>query len=640
MKIIHFFSNSLTLFGLWVSGSPSPLRGEGVWKKRGNKFFTLSRSPLGECSEGTQFKNYRLPRALLRPREGRVRDELLIVVLCLISAIVWAASPAVSPAPPSEDEAPARAGTANKAEPPAPPVRKSVDEPVFRMPELVIIGENQARIMAQKERMSGSPLAGLHEAPLLEKEEGTVTALRRRESASSEWTTGRGAAGLLRLEGGTHGFLAGDGWLAFRGDRRMSTLNLGAASWRGEKAGAGYASGWDALAEWGGAKVDKPAASAKPRALDAFMPWVRADSKDYSVGWQGAGRDLPWIGSAHRVMNRGFLVAETSRNPEGYSAAALLEGVWLKTPRGADRGFRLDDRVEFPVWTSGALSVSGRARLGGETARFAGTGGLGGSDVELSWVPDEKVRYSAGLRGDLAGGEGWSAKSLRPLAGISWTTPAGPTLAASLAGGLDVPWYCHEAVQSPYSYFTAAPVPERELANLTVSAWQSVWDDSTLRADFSVREVRRALSWAEAPGQGLYTPAAVGELSVRELALAGRYNGFVPFSLYGRAAWRDYTTRDGLMAGLPRAGGKAGVEWAYGPFRLGAELEVQRGRDRSVAGGLLDPFESLGLTGAWTPLSWLEVFARGDNLTGCTIERWSGYPEPKRLVSGGLLAKF
>jgi hypothetical protein len=276
----------------------------------------------------------------------------------------------------------------------------------------------------------------------------------------------------------------------------------------------------------------------------------------------------------------------------------------------------------------------------GELARFAGNGGLAGTDLELAWVPGEQFRYSAGLRGDLSGGKDWSARSLRPLAGVSWTTPAGPTLAASLAGGLSVPWSGREAAASPYSFFAAAPVPERELANFTLSAWQEAWDQSLLRADFRVREVRRALSWAEVPGEALYAPAAVPDLSLRELALTGEWNGFEAVTLFGEATWRDYTAGGGLVAGLSRAEGRAGGEYKWRDFRFTADLAAQRDRPRSVAGGRLAPFEDLGLGAAWAPLPWLEASLKGRNLLAREIQLWGGYPEPKRLLTAGLLAKF
>jgi len=583
----------------------------------------------------------------------------ITAVLLVICAPVWAAAHpdqglAEAPHPPGQGTGemshPAGRGVSSpspeiKKAPTAAPAQavpvKKIEEQVFKLPELVIIGENQARIMAQKEQMAGTPLSGLHEAPLLEKEEGAVTALRSRENAPTSRPFKQGLSGLWRAEGGTSGFLSGAGWLGVLEGKKMLESDFYASTIRGEKAGLGYASGWDGGISVGGALVDAPKDPVKPSWADSLMPWLRADNQLFGLGWKASSRDLPYIGSAHRTMNAGYLVADTARSSRGFRSTALVQGVFLKSPGGNDRIFLLGGDLDIPVWGRGPFSITNKTRLQGETARFAGNGGLAGSDLEIAWIPGERYRFLGGISADLASGEAGTAKSLRPILGASWTTPAGPTLSARLSGGLTVPWPGLRAVDSPYSTFPFTPAPVRELAKLELSAWQEIWDESLVRADIRVQELRNALSWYEEPGRGLYAPVPVPQASIRELELTGRYNGWKPVSVYGSAAWREISaTRGRYIADRPNGNGTGGVEWVWRDLTVAAELEVGLSADRSILGGRLPPYESLGLRAGWQARQWLEIFIRGDNLTGDRVERWGGYPEPKRLVSGGVTGVF
>ena len=554
----------------------------------------------------------------------------------LICSPACAASPAArAVSSPSPDIKKAPVAVAEQVNP-----VKKVDEPVFKLPELVIIGENQARIMAQKEQMAGTPLSGLHEAPLLEKEEGAVTALRSREFVPTRRETTPGVSRLLRLEGGTHGFLSGAGWMGIQEGKKFREVDFFGDTIRGEKAGSGHASGWNAGMSLGGAQVDEPRDPGKPSLADTLMPWLRADNRQFGLGWKGSGRELPYAGSAHRTMNAGYLAAETARSSRGFLATSLVQGVWIRSPEGRDRIFLLGGDLDVPVWERGPLYVRARTRLQGEAARYADNGGLAGSSLEFSWIPGGQYRFLGGFSADIASGNGMGARSLRPIVGASWTTPAGPTLSARLSGGLTVPWPGQLAVDSPYSFFPAMPAPVRELANLELSAWEEIWDESLVRVDVRRKELRNALSWYEAPG-GMFAPAPVPQASITELELTGRYNGWKPVSVYASSAWREVSTTPGRsIAGLAHGNGKGGVEWAWRDFTVSAELEVGLVSNRDILGGYLPPYESLGFRGGWQARKWLEVFIRGDNLLGDRIERWGGYPEPKRMVSAGVTGIF
>ncbi|MEK7765835.1 MAG: hypothetical protein AAB368_06315, partial [bacterium] len=128
-----------------------------------------------------------------------------------------------------------------KAVPAAP--AKPVEEPVFQLPELVIVGENQARILAQKEQFSSSPLKGLREAPLLEKEENSIAALRLRAPVALSGTEREGVAGALRLEGGSPLWGGGALWLGRLRPGSALALEAEASGLRGDGTAGGTAGG-------------------------------------------------------------------------------------------------------------------------------------------------------------------------------------------------------------------------------------------------------------------------------------------------------------------------------------------------------------------------------------------------------------
>jgi outer membrane receptor protein involved in Fe transport len=94
------------------------------------------------------------------------------------------------------------------------------------------------------------------------------------------------------------------------------------------------------------------------------------------------------------------------------------------------------------------------------------------------------------------------------------------------------------------------------------------------------------------------------------------------------------------MTNLPRGEGRGGATWTWRTLTAGANIEVVGSRPRSVTGGTLDRFATLGLSLAWKPVRRLEIRLAGDNLNGATVERWAGYPEPKRIVTLGVVASF
>ncbi len=564
-------------------------------------------------------------------------SETLLTVLLGAGASVWLSVNVWAAAPGDSQAAPQPA-----------PRTKAVEEPVFKMPELVIIGDNQARIMAQKEQLAGSPMRGLHEAPLLEKEEGSVAALRKREPAPRFPPVVPGTVPAVKLEGGSPSWLGGSVWIGRQESKSLRELALSGSWLKGEPVGFGNAGGWDTQVTLGYARLLE---DEELKAREARLPnWARylaflglPDGESVTVGWQEGSRDLPFQSvTAQRRLSRLFVGGEVSQSEHGYSETGRFELMRVRTPQGPVKGTFAAGNSQLPIWHRGNMALRIKPRGEAEAAGPTGTHLLAGATVEAAWIPSERWRYLAGFSAEGLFGGRVSARSLRPVGGVSWTTPAGPTISASFSPSLRAAWFAEQAVAVPYSLFTtkAGIEPERELADAEISVWQQLWDGSEGRATYRFRESRNALSWLEQPGEGLWQPVVLSELRVHELSLSLRYNGWRPFRVYGEGRWRSITSPAGQVTNLPRGEGKVGAGWDWRVFTVGLELAVARSRPRSVLGPDLEPYEDVRLKLSWKPRAGVEVYGRGENLLGERVEHWGGYPEPKRFLTAGAIISF
>ncbi|MEK7476077.1 MAG: TonB-dependent receptor [Candidatus Coatesbacteria bacterium] len=571
------------------------------------------------------------------------RRTLLALVLCWPLAAV-AAEKSGRPAGPEAPAPPPDTVGAKAPEATTPAPVKSVEEPVFQLPELVIIGENRARIMAQKEALAGSPLRGLHEAPLLEKEESSVTALRRREPAAITHPTRTGTGLAVKLEGGTKGWLGGGLWAGRQTDHSAVGLDLDGSTLRGEPAGpagsGGRAGGFETGAAVSGGWTGTPPAWLSFLSLGADPDLVHA-----GAGWRESWRDLPWNAAkadTARRLTRVWAAGDESRAGTGWSGEQRLEIVHLRTPVRSVGAAGLAGTGSVHVWERGSLAVRFVGRAEAEFADASGDHFLAGGTLEGSWVPATRWRAQAGLRTEGVFGGRVFAGSLRPVGGVAWTSPPGPEVTAVFAPSLRAPWLSRDAVESPYSVFGARLVPMRELANLEVGARQGWWRGDEIRVAWRMTATRDARSWGLIPSLGLFAPVALPGLRVHEFLASGRWAGLKPLTLFAAASARAITATGGAMANLPRGEATAGAEYAWNALTAGLNVEVRAKRPRSAvaSAGTLRGFAAVGVSLGWRPAARFEVRLRADNLGGADIERWAGYPEPRRLVSLGVLAAF
>jgi len=357
------------------------------------------------------------------------------------------------------------------------------------------------------------------------------------------------------------------------------------------------------------------------------------------VGWQEQRRDLPYQSrGAQRSLTRLFAGSGTAASRKGWSGLGRIAWVRARAPQGSSQGAYIEGTSQVPLWHSRRLALRINPRLEGELARVTGNHVLTGATVEAAWVPSERWRYMAGLTADLLAGGG-STSLVRPVGGVTWTTPVGPTLSASIRSALHGAWFAEQAAV-PYAFLTGPIQPERGLVEAELSVWQQTWDGSEGRLTYQFRESRNALSWRERPGEGLWQPQVLSELRIHEVQMGLSYLGMAPLRIYGEGRWRSIRSPNGQVANLPRGEGTAGVEWTWRSLTAGLELEVVRARPRAVQGPALSPFEDLRLKVSYKPVRWAEVYGRGENLLGQDIERWGGYPEPKRLLTLGTIIAF
>jgi hypothetical protein len=558
-----------------------------------------------------------------------------------------------------EASAPGRTGTAPSAPPPtalarkAPPgpsqaaagteakPSKAVEEPVFQLPELVIVGENQARILAQKEQMADTPMKVLREAPLLEKEEGAVAALRLRDPAPFGRTPTKGPFGLVKAQGGSPTFLGGDILYGTQGRNGFIAVRGQGDSLKGPAVAAGRAGGWNAgISVLGAYDRSEPDAGAPglARSLSSLTPYATGS---FALGWREAGRNLPAISAgARRRADSGFMSWEGATGGNRFADSGKLEYLKVSAEGESRDGFLVTERMKVAAWDGEALSLGARPRVELEYADKSGNHFLMGSDFLAAWVPGERLRATAGMNAEGVFAGGIFLGSVRPLGGVSWTTPAGPTVSAVFEPHISAPWMVKEARECPYSWFEARMVPERELADFTLSAWQERWDGSEVRAAFRLRESRDALAWYEFPGSGVYHEAALDELRVSEFSLGVRWHGFRNLGLYGTATFRAVSTEGGKATGLPKGEGLAGAEYRWRALTGNLEASAAGKRARSIAGGELAPYFDLAMRLGWRPVPEAELFAKVANLLGDDIEIWGGYPEPRGMLTFGAVVAF
>lgn len=574
--------------------------------------------------------------------------------ILLAASIASAAERTTAPSAPPAEKPPATVG--GKGGEPAAPV-KAVEEPVFQLPELVIIGENQARIMAQKEQLTATPLKGLHEAPLLEKEEGSVMALRQREPAPGAGPFRAGPHALVKAEAGTAGWLGAAGWIGRQRETEFLGAEVSGSRLTGVPVGFGHAGGWDAAAALQVGHVMRDG-TRTVTGIERLMHFgMTPDAALARVGLDVQSRELPYFATAaSRRMTRIGAAGDSSEQPRDTLSRGAVDYVRLESPAGATNGLHLALTHGRPVWSRDALVVRLQGELEGEAAGRSGNHELLGASLLAGWVPGERLRGEAGVRLQGMFGGGTVAKSARPAGGLSYTLPSGPTVSARFAPGLNVPWFTREAAANPYGVFTRQLVPERELANAELSIWQGWRDGTFVRGAYRFIETRDAATWVERAGQGLWEPAQVSALRTQELSLDGTMpvevlGSLLPGSRWAVTAagrWRALGATAGpgtssvQMTNLPRAQGSIGFTAAWRTLSGDLTAEIVRWRPATAVAGPpeLKPFLDLGLGVVWKPVGWGQAFARISNLAGSDVVRWAGYPEPKALARAGAMVSF
>ena len=494
----------------------------------------------------------------------RMLAALVLVLPGLAGAAATDGPEAAKLAPP-----PVTVGTAQPAGPQAP--TKGIEEPVFQLPELVIVGENQARIMAQKEALTTSPMRGLHEAPLLEKEEAGVNGLRRRLPPPYPAFTRTGTYAAVRGEGGLPALFGGGLVLGRQDATRLVQLDAAADTIRGEPIPGGRAGGRDLgvglLAEWAGAP---------PAWLDR-VPFLPApDLIHVDGGWRGVARDLASAGPTGGVrkadlvsLDADLLAAESG----GRTGVVAGWSTLTAPPTGRESAVEAGFSADLLRWTRASWTVFGGGRLHGESATAAGGRVLVGGDLGVAWIPTERWRSEAGLRLDYGSdGGGRFAGSARPTLGIACSLPTGTHATARVGGGLDAPWFARAAVANPYAVMPVRVAPQRTLVEAGLAGWQERRDGGRVGARWEVSRTVDASTWRVRPGEGLFEPAALSRLDVNLFGLNARWRWLRGWSARGEARWRAVTATGGRMANLARGEGEVGVDWAQGPWSAGASV--------------------------------------------------------------------
>ncbi len=562
----------------------------------------------------------------------RVRRLAFLAVLAgSVAGGAWAAAPATG-AQGGEEAVPV----------------KRIEEPVFQLPELVIIGENQVRIMAQREQFAASPMQSLGEAPLLEKEEAAVAGIRKRAGIPPGGEISEGADGLAKLELGSPSWGGASFWVGRQTWNSHRSLGIFGSQLQGRDKPGELAGGRDLGIALGAGFVGRDEGGSvreKTGWLGRLESFALPDSGSASLGWRRNSRDLPYLAQGgRRDLDRLFVSGEGKRSLSGFGCLGQASLVRLKIPGDSIAAGSFAMSAFMPVWRTERLAIGVDPRFGFESAEAAGNHAQLGADVGAAYIPGEKWRLSLGAALDAvwAGGDSGGIGVIAPRAGISWTSPWGPTVAVSTAPGLSMPWMAGAAGDAPYSFFASRLTPERTRRDFSISASQERWDGSRLGVEFRTRKIRDALSWASMPSSGLWQSAEVQELDLNELLVRFRAEGPLPVAVFGTGTWRSISTEGGLMANLPHGEGTLGAE--YRRHRWDFKIELQAAGDRPGsflnAGGDSAGYQNLKVSGSYEAAKWATVYIRGENLLGQTIELWQGYPEPEYFVTAGTRVSF
>ena len=576
-----------------------------------------------------------LPKAMMRA------FLFLLAVALLQSGRLSAADQISQPAPPeSAPEAAPEAPAAAPAEK-APPAARPTAQPQFTLPEVVITGDNQLTIGAQRldrreddVTLGSKDLRGLNRAsddlPGLDQSRTGVSALSPEPP--------RDTVGILHLGAGLKKSLEGWGLFGHQ-DKAFQILLKGFGDrYGGEVAGPGRTAsdslGWGAVLQaqptdrlkfhfsrqfeqthhdlpWQSGRENR-----KPVDLDGSAAWSFAS--DWTLSLKGAASDTrvdaadPLIPPVTARERRGSARVE-------YEGPSWAESLWAE---GGVKTSRID--LAPPVlsayddsWAKIGTRLRPSNKLGLTASwgftRFAKLDlpDRGEPSVELEFLPLEATRVRIHWK------SARSLPSFRDLEGEAFTTLP--------VNGLPVPGWIRDEIGGDLTHRWG----DRLTATLGGRAWweenRSQWEESSLLENRQVLESLGLVRLWEGTAGLEWTPlpSLVARADLR----------------YGEA--QDRSGTDLRVTGWARQQ----AQFSVGHSRPGASTRLfvmASGRREGDSSNPvpLSPYWTLGLETRRDLGGHVTLWGRADNLTGQRYEIRPGYPEPRFLARVGLEVVF
>ncbi len=528
----------------------------------------------------------------------------------------------------------------------------STNEPFFKLPEMVITGEGEAKMdKARGEfRLNLDTTEGVRASP------GEQGASKNQAGAQS---------GKLNLEEVTYTARTSYGHL----EGSWGTADTGLLDLLfGQELGA-----WDYLVQAGGRQSDgAPVAAtlADGTPLGDRNPSWRRGRILGQVSWQVGARNrlqaqvsgderqlaLPYITQAGQDLERARQSARLTW--EGTYPGLFNQTINLRHDEaqlllpGQGQAFqesltRLRGRWEKDLSLDGggfSLSLDGNLGYVGQSAAL-GAGGLGqgfplgGLEFHDRFAPFTGAHLGLGLGLSWVGGD-HSGFLLAPLLDWEERINSQVDLFVSFNPGQTRPFFSG-------ALFEQDPVLPNPALNPSQDDWagraglRGSWFGSlSLELAGFARQTENTIVLDDPAGRHLWSPVNTGRSRVAGGDLDEQYAFLPGFEQFLQLRLQQGTNLDDPslhLTYLPQQRVRLGVKGAWGAFLGQASLDALAARYVSQTGSAQAPASlGLNLKLGWQAREWLEVFVQGDNLLAQDVEDWWGYPEARPTVGAGV----
>jgi hypothetical protein len=526
---------------------------------------------------------------------------------------------------------------------------RSAQAPTFKMPEVVIIGEGEAKALTDRgdARAKVDTMGGIQASPGEQGAskqqagaEGSKQALgdvsRTAVPSYGQATLEYGLANTSLAElfyGRQWGDASGQleaAWHGSDGARLDSPAGKGLLPWRDDWRVAGRGDALVAGHQLLSAQVAGDGRDYASTYLDDGQGRLSRSRLLGSLDWEG-----PLGGGVRQDLSLG--AARSQQRMPGLGTAfteagGRLHGLWERAVDTPLAPLDLGLEAGYGGWSqSGSLGSRGLSQA------------LLGLGAGFEPLPGSRFRVGVKLQSD---GDS-AARSTVALPQASWEQRLGASLGAfaRFEPGQSLPLLSEDAL------FCEAPVmPSPSLRAqhdaLNLAAGLRAAPGLGISAELSAydRQVMDAVVWDDPSGKGVWSQVNAGQLEFQGLLLKAEAEG--PWGLKAGLTARAERSSDDTAPSRhvpfhPEASGRLDLAGAYGPWQPSLALDYEGARwMQQVGGPQLDPYAGLDLRLAYAlSPAWL-FFVEGRNLCNMAVEEFEGGPDARPMAGLGATLRF